>query len=147
MNVLAKAIRFAAIHHADQVDKGNKPYILHPIRMMMRLRTTDDELMAIAILHDVIEDCDVLYDDLGWLGMTDRVIAGVKCLTKQSGDTYEQFIEKLAGNKDALLVKREDLRDNSDVTRMKGLTEKDFARLNKYAKAYTRVQELLAELN
>ena len=68
-------------------------------------------------------------------------------MTKQTGDTYEQFIENLAGNKDALLVKREDLRDNSDVTRMKGLTEKDFARLNKYAKAYTRVQEMLAELN
>lgn len=143
MNILSKAIQFAATQHIDQVDKGNNAYILHPIRMMMRLRTTDQELMAIAILHDVVEDCNVTYENLRSIGMTPRVIAGVQALTKPIGYSYEQFIEQLAGNRDALLVKREDLRDNSDVTRMKGLGEKDFARLNKYAKAYTRVEELL----
>jgi GTP diphosphokinase / guanosine-3',5'-bis(diphosphate) 3'-diphosphatase len=143
---LSLAIEFASSKHVNQLDKGGYPYILHPIRMMTRLRTTDQELMAIAILHDVVEDCGVTYDDLRSLGMPDRVIAGVRALTKLPGFTYEQFIENLAGNRDALLVKREDLRDNSDITRMKGIREKDMDRLNKYARAYARVEELLKEI-
>lgn len=147
MSILAIAIQFAATKHQTQTDKGGKPYILHPLRMMMRLRTTDEELMAIAILHDVVEDCGVSFDDLRTIGMTDRVIAGVRLLTKQAGDTYEQFIDRLAYNLDALLVKREDLRDNSDITRLKGITAKDLARMQKYMDAFQRVEAMIYEHN
>jgi len=143
MNILAKAIQFAADKHSNQTDKGGNAYILHPLRMMMRLRTTDEELMAIAVLHDTVEDCGVSFDDLREFGMTERVIAGVKALTKQAGETYEQFIDRLEGNRDALMVKREDLRDNSDLTRLKGVTEKDVTRMQKYMKAFKRVEFLL----
>ncbi len=143
MNILAKAIQFAADKHSNQTDKGGNAYILHPLRMMMRLRTTDEELMAIAVLHDTVEDCGVSFDDLREFGMTERVIAGVKALTKQAGETYEQFIDRLEGNRDALMVKREDLRDNSDLTRLKGVTEKDVTRMQKYMKAFKRIEFLL----
>ncbi|MDO8415194.1 MAG: hypothetical protein Q7S87_03160 [Agitococcus sp.] len=144
MNILAKAIQLAALMHVDQTDKGGHAYILHPLRMMMRLRSSDEELMAIAVLHDVVEDCDVSFDDLRSLGMTERVISGVKALTRQNGETYPQFIERLSDNRDALLIKREDLRDNSDLTRLKGVTEKDVSRMQKYMTAFKRVEELLA---
>ena len=143
MNILAKAIQFAADKHSEQTDKGGNAYILHPLRMMMRLRTSDEELMAVAVLHDVVEDCGVSFDELRAFGMTERVVAGVKALTRQAGETYEQFIERLAGNRDALLVKKEDLRDNSDLTRLKGVTEKDVARMQKYMRAFKRVEVLL----
>jgi (p)ppGpp synthase/HD superfamily hydrolase len=143
MSLLAKAIQFASEKHVNQTDKGGNAYILHPLRIMMRLRTSDEELMAIAVLHDVVEDCDVSFDDLYAIGMTDRVVAGVKSLTKQAGETYAQFIERQAGNRDALLVKREDLRDNSDLTRLKGVTEKDVSRMQRYMKAFKRIEELL----
>jgi (p)ppGpp synthase/HD superfamily hydrolase len=143
MNILARAIQFAADKHADQTDKGGNAYILHPLRMMMRLRTSDEELMAVAVLHDVVEDCKVSFDELRAIGMTDRVVSSVKALTRQNGETYEQFIERLAGNRDALLVKREDLRDNSDVTRLKGVTEKDVARMQKYMLAFKRIEAML----
>ena len=145
MNILAQAIAFAADRHMDQKDKGGHAYILHPLRMMMRLRTSDEELMAIAVLHDVVEDCSVSFDDLCSIGMSERVIMGVRALTRQNGETYEQFIERLAFNQDALLVKREDLRDNSDLTRLKGVTEKDVARMQRYMLAFKRVEALLAE--
>jgi guanosine-3',5'-bis(diphosphate) 3'-pyrophosphohydrolase len=141
--VLARAIQFASEKHATQTDKGGNAYILHPLRMMMRLRTSDEELMAIAILHDVVEDCKVSFDDLRLILMTERVISGVKALTRQNGETYDQFIERLDGNRDALLVKREDLRDNSDLTRLKGVTEKDVARMQKYMLAFKRVESML----
>ncbi len=143
MSVLAKAIAFASLKHVNQKDKGGNAYILHPLRMMMRLRSNDEELMAIAVLHDVIEDCDVSFDDLKELGMTERVISGVQALTRQNGETYEQFIDRVTLNKDAMLVKREDLKDNSDLTRLKGVTEKDIARMQKYMIAFKKIDGLL----
>lgn len=146
MNILATAIHFAAEKHALQTDKGGRAYILHPLRMMMRLRTNDDELMAIAVLHDVVEDCKVSFDDLRNIGMTERVIAGVAALTKQNGETYEQFIDRTTGNRDAMLVKREDLRDNSDITRLKGISEKDVTRMAKYMAAFQKLDLILSEI-
>lgn len=143
MNMLATAIAFASTKHQDQLDKGGNPYILHPLRMMMRLRTDDQELMAIAVLHDVVEDCKVTYDQLRDIGMSERVIDGIKCLTKISGESYDQFVDRVLLNRDAMLVKREDLRDNSDITRLKGLTEKDKERINKYMIAYHRINTRL----
>jgi GTP diphosphokinase / guanosine-3',5'-bis(diphosphate) 3'-diphosphatase len=147
MTLLSKAIHFASEKHVGQVDKGGNAYILHPLRIMMRLRTQDEELMSIAILHDVVEDCGVSFDDLRELGMTERVLLGVKALTRQAGETYTQFIERLADNTDALLVKREDLRDNSDLTRLKGVTDKDVSRMQKYMHAFKRIEFLLQQRN
>lgn len=147
MNVLATAIQISATVHVSQLDKGGKAYITHPLRMMMRLRTSDEERMAICVLHDVVEDGKVTYDELVAAGMTPRIITGVRALTRVPGESYEQFIERLAGNEDALLIKREDLRDNSDITRLKGLTPKDFARMQKYMVAFKRVEVLLEELH
>lgn len=144
MSILAKAIKFASEKHVDQKDKGGKAYILHPLRIMMRLRTNDDELMAIAVLHDVVEDCKVSFSDLKFIGMSDRVIEGVRALTKQFGETYEQFIDRVALNHDAMLVKREDLRDNSDITRLKGISEKDVERMKKYMVAFTKLDLMLS---
>ena len=141
MSMLGKAIALAAKVHEEQTDKGGKPYILHPIRMMMRLRTDDEELMAIAILHDVVEDSDVTLEDLYMMGFSVRIIAGVDALTKREGESYDDFIHRCAANPDSKLVKREDIKDNSDVTRLKGLTEKDFRRMEKYCKAYEYLKE------
>lgn len=139
--MLAKAIAFASEKHVDQVDRGGKAYILHPLRMMMRLRTSDEELMAIAVLHDVVEDCSVSEEDLYDLGMSKRVVEGVMVLTKRGGETYSGFIDRVLCNRDAMLVKREDLRDNSDLTRLRGIGEKDVKRMNEYMVAFNRVEE------
>lgn len=58
--LLGKAIAIAATAHQSATDKGGKAYILHPLRVMMRLRTDDEELMQIAVLHDVVEDSPVV---------------------------------------------------------------------------------------
>lgn len=144
-NMLAKAIELASVKHCTQLDKGGNPYILHPIRVMMRLRTRDEELMQIAILHDVVEDTDVSWGQLVDMGFSKRVISALKLLTKVPGQTYDEFIDGLKGNLDALLVKREDLRDNSDITRMKGLTEKDFLRTQKYMVSFDKVESFIKD--
>ncbi len=144
MNKLGQVIALAATAHQFDTDKGGHAYILHPIRLMMRLRTEDEELMMVAILHDVLEDHPVFAKELNQLELSTRVMAALDCLTHRDvGQTYDEYIAKVATNKDAILVKLEDLRDNSCLTRLKGLRPKDFARNEKYIKAYHFLKEAL----
>lgn len=95
--------------------------------------------MCIAILHDAVEDGKVTFNELQEKGFSDRVVNALKLLTHQKGIQYEDYIYNMRHNYDALRVKREDLKDNSDLSRLKGISEKDLDRLNKYAVAYTTI--------
>ena len=62
MTKLRKAIEFAMDAHADATRKGkSRPYILHPLEAMniAASLTEDEEVLAAAVLHDVVEDTDV----------------------------------------------------------------------------------------
>ena len=141
-HMLGRAIALAAVVHEDQTDRGGKAYILHPLRIMMRLRSDDEELMMIAILHDVVEDSDWTLAELSRAGYSQRVIDALGLLTHIADETYEDYIERIGTSIDAIRVKKEDLRDNSDITRLKGITDKDLLRTRKYHKAFTRLTEL-----
>jgi len=142
--MLDKMLVLCTNAHAGQFDKGGNPYILHPLRVMSFLKEADEELQCIALGHDVIEDTSVTYADLRALGISERVIAGIRALTKQPGQTYEEYKEGVFANEDAMKVKRCDLRHNSDIRRLKGVTEKDVARIAKYMKFYSEINERLA---
>lgn len=145
--MLGKAIAIASKVHETQKDKGGKAYILHPIRIMMRLRTSDEELMQIAVLHDVVEDSpEWSISRLRLEGFSERVLAALELLTHEPGDSYEDYVKKIATNFDATRVKIEDIRDNSDVTRLKGLREKDFKRMEKYHRAYLFLRKTLENM-
>jgi len=134
--MLGQAIALAAKIHEGQKDKGGFAYILHPLRVMNGLNSTDKELCAIAVLHDTIEDSDLTEDALREKGFPERVVVGVSALSRRENETYETFIERCACNSDARLVKLQDLRDNSDITRLKGIEKKDLIRMEKYHKAW-----------
>lgn len=140
-NMLAVAIALASEKHMSQIDKGGKPYILHPLRIMFRLRTDDEELMSIAVLHDVLEDQGVTIEMLTEMGFSKRVTDALTLMTKTKGMTYQQYIELICTNYDAILVKMADLDDNSDISRLKGLEPKDFERMQKYHISYKRLEE------
>ena len=142
-----KAMFIAAREHLGMRDKGGHAYILHPMRIAMRLRTNDEELMSIAVLHDVVEDSKLTFEDLKAEGFGDRVVGALRLLTHQRGMSYDDYIDGMRGHRDALLVKREDLRDNSDITRLKGLRDKDFQRMEKYIRAFAKVESYLKELD
>lgn len=118
--------------HSGQYDKGGNPYILHPLKVMYYLKTEDEELQCIALGHDIIEDTDVTFQELYDLGFTSRIIEGIRCLTKMPGETENDYKKRIFSNRDAMLVKKADLRHNSDIRRLKGVTEKDIKRMIKY---------------
>lgn len=143
--LLGKMIVIATNAHAGQFDRGGNPYILHPLRVMSYLKTDDEELMCIALAHDVIEDTSVTYRDLREAGMTERIIAGIRALTKQPGQTYEEYKAGVFANVDAMRVKMCDLRHNTDIRRLKGVTEKDIARMAKYHQFYMEIKAKLED--
>lgn len=132
--------------HAGQFDKGGNPYILHPLKVMHYLKSEDEELQCVALGHDVIEDTKVTYKDLRDAGISERVIAAIRCLTKQPGQTLEEYKEAVFSNVDAMRVKLADLRHNTDIRRLKGVTPKDLERMAKYHLFYTEIQAKLAEI-
>ena len=135
--LLEKAIRIAVEAHQGQRDKNDAPYILHPIRVMGRVRTTPEQIVA--ILHDVVEDTDWTLDGLRKEGFPKEIVDAVDCLTKREGEAYEDFVTRAASNPIARPVKLADLEDNMDVRRIKGETQKDFDRLLKYRRAWKRL--------
>jgi (p)ppGpp synthase/HD superfamily hydrolase len=140
---LDKALLIATNAHHGQFDKGGTPYILHPLKVMHYLKSNDEELMCMALLHDVVEDTKVTYKDLRDEGMSERIISALKCLTKQPGQTLEEYKEVIFSNTDAMKVKMADLRHNSDIRRLKGVTEKDLARMAKYHLFYLEIKARL----
>lgn len=134
--MLDRAIALAADSFKGRFDKAGKPYILHCLAVMNQMPQDDEELMAIAILHDVVEDTKVTFNDLSQQGFSRRVITALQLLTHNHDTSYDDYVRALAGNPDAKRVKIADLRHNSDITRMKGLETKDFDRLEKYHRSY-----------
>jgi len=125
--------------HAGQYDRGGQPYILHPMKVMHYLKSNDEELQCIALGHDVIEDTDVTYKDLRDNGISERVIAGIKALTKVPGETLDEYKVRVFASRDAMMVKKSDLRHNTDIRRLKGVTEKDIARMARYHQFYVEI--------
>lgn len=140
--MLNAMIMMAVNGHYNQFDKSGQPYILHPLKVMHYLKTTDEELQCIAIGHDLVEDTTTTYQDLRGAGISERVIAGIKALTKERGETYEEYKEKVKANPDAIKVKLADLRHNSDIRRLKGVSEKDIKRVIKYHSFYLELKEV-----
>jgi guanosine-3',5'-bis(diphosphate) 3'-pyrophosphohydrolase len=139
-NMLAKAILIASTAHLNQVDKGGKPYILHPLWIMDKVKHLGEDYMIVAVLHDVIEDSNQskeMYNYLIKEGFNQNIMFALSLLTHDKSVSYDDYIKVIASNPIAREVKLRDLEHNTKITRLKGLRKKDFDRLEKYHRAYT----------
>lgn len=143
--MLSKMLVIATNAHAGQFDKGGNPYILHPLKVMYYLKSEDEELQCIALGHDLFEDTSVTAKDLREIGISERVIDGMYSMTKMPGQSYDEYKQSIFANKDAMRVKRADLRHNTDIRRLKGVSEKDIARMAKYHQFYLEIEQKLQE--
>jgi len=141
MNLLEQAIALAVEAHTGDVDKEGKPYVLHPLRLML-LMETEEEMMT-AVLHDVIEDTPVTLDDLRQKGFPETVLTALALLTHNTASTsYEDYVAAIKPNPIARKVKLADLAHNMDIRRLPKLEMKDYGRLERYRRAWdTLTQE------
>ena len=128
-----KAMQICYKAHHGQVDYDGIPYVFHPIHLAEQMK--DENTVAAALLHDVVEDTDYTFDDLRKEGISERVIEIVKLLTHDESVPYLEYVAALKHDPDARVIKLADLAHNSDMTRRSEITEKDLRRNEKYAKA------------
>lgn len=131
MGNLRRAIEIAVAAHDGQIEKSDAPYILHPLRVMLCMRTEDERIVA--VLHDVVEDSrDWSLERLRAEGFPDHIVRAVDAVTKRKGEAYGDFVLRAGLDPIGRSVKLADLEDNCDLGRIKEPTEKDHARIEKY---------------
>jgi len=131
--LLEQAIYIALQAHKGKADKGGCPYILHPLRLMLAMETTEEKIVA--VLHDVIEDSSFTIQKLKQEGFSKKVLDAVSLLTKTENQNYENYISAIKKNPLATKVKLADLKDNMDKSRLQKITEEDLIRIKKYKSA------------
>ncbi len=139
-SLLESAINIAVKAHVGAREKNGRPYILHPLRVMLRLRSEDE--MIVAVLHDVLEDTKWTEAMLARRGFSKRLLHALDCVTKRGGESYDDRITRAESDPLARRVKLADLEDNMDIRRLPEITPKDHERLNKYLRVYRRLTEI-----
>jgi len=133
------AIQLVIKHHDGQM-YGEFPYWHHladVVDSVTRSIGEDDAIIAIAWNHDLNEDTNCSYEEMTEAGLTQRVVDGVKCLTKVEGESYDDYIKKVRSNPDALLVKKHDTLCNLTQSVKEGNSK----RIKKYAKQLLLLEE------
>jgi len=130
MATLERAIQIAAEAHAGQIDKGGEPYVLHPLRVMLRMRTEQERIVA--VLHDVVEDSDWTCEALAAEGFPPVIVEAVDALSKRRGESRLDAAVRAAANPLARDVKLADNAENMDLGRLPNPTVADLARLKQY---------------
>jgi (p)ppGpp synthase/HD superfamily hydrolase len=130
MSKLGLAISIAAKAFENKLDKGGKPYILHCLWVMNKVRHLGEEVMIAAVLHDIIEDTDekseinYTFALLSEMGFSEKVIRLLHLLTHTEGTPYDDYIKAISVDKEATEIKKADLEHNSNITRLKGVRKK-----------------------
>lgn len=124
------AIELAEKYHKDQFDKGGNPYINHPLAVMNRLDTAEEKIVG--VLHDIVEDTELTFDDLREYGFSEKIVAGIDSVTRREGEEREAFIYRAKLNELGRKVKVADLKENRDLSRIPNPQEKDYQRAEKY---------------
>ena len=138
MSMLEKAIALAVEAHKGQRNKLAGPYILHPLRVMLRLQGETEQIVG--VLHDVVEDTEISFDDLAQMGFSAEIIAALDGVTRREGESYSDFVERSLQNPISRRVKLADLEDNMNIRRLPvELTTRDYERLQRYRRAWARL--------
>lgn len=109
--VLGTAISIAAYFHNGQIDKNGDAYILHPLRIMMKMDNFEEKVVA--ILHDVLEDSDCEFLDIEEkIELSQKMKEALLAITKMPNEKYFEYIKRVNENLIARKVKIADLVDN-----------------------------------
>lgn len=106
-----RAMGYALRKHGDQKRESGEAYVIHPLSMAnfaIGLGLTDDNLIAIILLHDVCEDTNTNVNDLPF---NEIIKHGVKYMTiaelpgEEKTETKRRYFWSLLEDKNALICK------------------------------------------
>lgn len=92
----------------------------HPLRVARRLQVSGlhEDVIAAAILHDIVEDSAWSLEHLTAAGMPLAVVRGVDAVTKQAGEDHTLLVERAAADPTGRRVKLSDNADNSSADQL-----------------------------
>lgn len=138
MSALERAVEVATRQHAGQTDKAGQPYLLHLLRVMQQVE--GNIAKQAAVLHDVLEDTPTTADELLQAGIDPQAVAAVKRLTRGEGDSYADYVVRIAEDPLARQIKLADLNDNYRLDRVilrdGEKRETDLRRIERYILSY-----------
>jgi len=135
--MLQKAIDFATKTLQGVKDYSGKPMIDHALRMMDRVDTEEEKM--IAVLHDVVEEGGCSFHDLREQGFSQAVLEGVDIMTRRPNMKYFDYIDDISTNAMAAKVKLAELAENKDQDRVNKLSFRTYT----LEKRLERVREML----
>ena len=144
LSLIEKALKISLEAHRGQKDRYGAPYILHPLRVMMRMQGEKEQ--TVALLHDVIEDSSWTADSLREAGFEPLIVSSVEALSKKPGEDYMKYVGRTTLNSITIKVKLADLADNMDLSRCPKVTSKDMERFNRYLEATNFLKTYLQKL-
>jgi GTP pyrophosphokinase len=110
--VVEKAYHFASHHHRTQVRSSGEPYVNHVLAVAILVTKLKLDLPSVvaAILHDTIEDCEIVYKDIE-KQFGDEVADIVEGVTKLARVEFDSREEKQAESfRKMLLAMAQDIR-------------------------------------
>lgn len=151
---LGEVIALVSDAFKDRVDKSGVPYVLHCFAVMEGAKArgvTDIGSLAAAFAHDLYEDRVDRFPEFRAIcrahSMT-YVPGYVLALSRAPSESYRDFIEAVIkfGILDVIKIKMADLDHNSQITRLKGITEQDVRRIKKYHRSYLELDRAASAL-
>ena len=94
------------------------------------------EMMVVAVLHDVLEDTNIMMYGLISMGLHAGMVDTLECLTRRKLETYSNYISRIAKSKFATAVKLADLEDNLAILNLPEIALRDIKRIEKHYKAH-----------
>src|SRR5690606_29016139 len=133
-----KAREFAIKWHGDQM-YGDKPYVYHLDQVaaeLLSLYQEDSWEVTVAYCHDLLEDTECEWEDIGY-AFGWMVANAVVDMTKEKGENYHDYISKVMSNHLSLIVKIADTKANLKQS----ILDNDKNRIVKYAKQLMLLEE------
>lgn len=138
MSTLERAITVAARAHEGHRDHRGAAYILHPLRVMLRVSTPEQRIVA--VLHEVLQESPMTLSDLAREGFALKILAAVQAISQRCDESYEDFVVRVGNDPLARAVKLADLADDHDLSQIAipGPMDIDRLRRDQQASAYLR---------
>ena len=134
-----KALKICFNAHINQVDKTGVPYVFHPFHLAEQM--DDENSVCVALLHDVVEDTSITFDELIKEGFNQDIISALKLLTHIDDTPYMDYVKVIKNNPLAKKVKLADLKHNSDLTRLDLTVDKIPPKYELYKEAIKYLEE------
>lgn len=143
MITIEDALRIAIEAHEGQKDLDGNPVILHPMTVAIAGRNREEQIAG--LLHDVVEDSGITFEELIRRGVDENIVDALRLLTHDKNKmTYEEYVEQIAssGNDIAIHVKYNDLSHNLQRGRAGG----HWSIVAKHEKALSIIEPLVKQI-